>query len=720
MWTKKHLSVVVLAALSSAALGAPEGSTPDESSSGQSQPSASTDETGSLTEIIVTAQKTSASAQRTPAAISVILGQDLVANGITDVKAAEALLPSTKLAVENSAVEAFIRGVGSSIDLTYVAESVAINLDGIYLPRFAATSAFFDTQRIEVLPGPQGTLYGRSAVGGAINVVTNKPAQETSTDVTVEYGNYATKHATLVENVAISPNWSVRGALDYLDNSGYNNDGTYSTDAIAARLSSLYVSGDFSGLISGSYSENRVRPSPTQYVPYPNGNAYNFPTYDSFTAGIYPPNGIALGDTHGRYENSFLSGQFDWNLGPVTLSYIPGAVRSISNDDRSVAAYFFPVQLSVQEFSNELRVSGSASSDLSFVGGLYQLWNKSYVGSVFGPNFSGGNINTRADSYAAYGQGTYSLTDRARLTVGARLSRDDLSAGDSVLFYPIFPTFSRGSVPFAYSNDWKRVGWKVGGEYDVTSASLLYAAVQTGFNPGTFTGTLPNPSTSVEPQSMIGYTAGLKNQFWDGRVRLNLEGFLYNYKDLIIQTDNFETGVTSLLNAPRVRITGAQLDFAIAPVKELKLSASVGYLDAQIREFSAGISAATLVNYAGYQLPYSPPYTASLNGEYTFKLGSRGSLSLRASSYISSAYWAIFSHTSNLRQDGFSKTDVSMTYYAPNSKWDVALHANNLENVATIASVGETGRPYPYAGVAYVERPRLYGVRFHFKVGGSQ
>ena len=219
---------------------------------------------------------------------------------------------------------------------------------------------------------------------------------------------------------------------------------------------------------------------------------------------------------------------------------------------------------------------------------------------------------------------------------------------------------------------------------------------------------------------MIGYTAGLKNQFWEGRIRLNLEGFLYNYKDLIIQTDNFETGVTSLLNAPRVRITGAQLDFAVAPVKELKLSANVGYLNAQIREFSAGISAAALVNYAGYQLPYSPPYTASLNGEYTLKLGDTGSLGLRASSYISSAYWAIFSHTSNLRQDGFTKTDVSLTYYAPNSKWDIALYGNNVENVATIASVGETGRPYPFAGVAYVERPRLYGVRFHIKVGGPE
>jgi iron complex outermembrane receptor protein len=709
----------MLVALASAALGAPQGSTQDERPSGQSRPNVSTDESGSLTEIIVTAQKTSASAQRTPAAVSVLLGQDLVANGITDVKAAEVLLPSSKLAVENSAVEAFVRGVGSSIDLTWVAESVAINLDGIYLPRFAATSAFFDTQRIEVLPGPQGTLYGRSAVGGAINVVTNKPAHETSSDVVLEYGNYSTKHATLVENVSISPAWSVRGALDYLDNSGYNNNGTYSTDAIAARLSSLYESGDFSGLITGSFSENRVRPSPTQYVPYPNGNAYNFPTHDNFTAFIYPPNGIDLGDAHGKYENSFLSGQLDWNLGPVTLSYIPGAVRSISNDNRSVAAYLFPVQLSVEEFSNELRVSRSASSDLNFVGGLYQLWNKSYVASVFGPNFSGGNINTRADSYAAYGQGTYSLTDRARLTVGARLSRDDLATRDADLFYPILPTFSRGSIPFGFSDNWKRVGWKVGGEFDVTPTSLLYGTVQTGFNPGTFTGTLPNPSTAVEPQSMIGYTAGLKNQFWDGRIRLNLEGFLYNYKDLIIQTDNFQTGVTSLLNAPRVRITGAQLDFAVAPVKELKLSANVGYLDAQIREFSAGISAATLVNYAGYQLPYSPPYTASLNGEYTLKLGDTGSLGLRASSYMSSAYWAIFSHTSNLRQDGFAKTDVSLTYYAPHSKWDIALYGNNLENVATIASVGETGRHYPFAGVAYVERPRLYGVRFHFKVGGS-
>lgn len=689
----------------------------ESSTSAEGAADTSATDSGSLAEIVVTAQKRSETAQRTPADVSVLRSEDLIQDGITDLKSAEVALPATKLNVENAAVQAVIRGVGSEIDLTYVAESVAVNFNNVFLTRFASSAGFYDISRIEVLPGPQGTLYGRSAVGGVINVVTNRPTQDTSTDILVDYGNYSTKHVTLVQNLPISATWSIRGALDYLDNNGYNNNGTYSTDSIAGRLSSLYQGDAFSAFLTASYSENRVRPSPTQYVPYPNGDGYSFPPHDPYTAFFYPPNGISNSDTHGVYENSLVSGQLDWDLGPVTVSYLPGLVRTITSDDRIVSAFLFPVQDGINQFSNELRVTGNTTAGLTFLGGLYQLWNKSFQDSVFGPNLSGGDVRTRADSYAAYGQGTYSVTDRVRVTAGARVSRDDLETHDSTAFYPIGPTLERGVVPFSFSDNWKKAGWKLGGEYDVTSTSLLYATIQTGFDPGSFNATLPNAGSLVQPQTMIGYTMGLKNSFWDGKMRLNAEGFLYDYDNLIIQAADFQTGNTSLLNAPKVRIDGADLTFAISPVKNLQLHANLTYLDAQIRNFSAGTSATTLVNYAGYQLPFSPPYSGTVGANYSFTLGDAGSLSLRTDSYISAAYWDFFSHTSNLRQGGYTKTDVSLTYHARSDRWDVGLYGNNLENTASQGAAGESGRPYPYAGVVYVQPPRLYGVRFHTKLG---
>jgi iron complex outermembrane recepter protein len=683
---------------------------------------AASEQPAALEEIVVTAQKRSESAQSAPADITVISSQDLVDLGVDNLKVAENLIPSTKLNYENGATQVFIRGVGSQLDYTWIPESVSVNLDGIYASRFSTSGAFYDIQQIEVLPGPQGTLYGRAAIGGVVNVISNRPTQELSTDALVEYGNYATKHVTLVENVPLSSNWSVRGALDYLDNDGYDNNGTYDTDSLAGRLSSLYRGTDFTAFLTGSFYWNRDRPAPVQYAPYPNGNAYYFPPTDTAQAFFYPPNGISNNDSTGWDENSNFAGQFDWNLGPATLSYIPGALRSVHEDTRVAVGFFLPLRTAIDQYSNELRLSANDSGQFTWIAGLYQFYKKSLENYTFGPNLAGAIVNSREESYAAYGQGTYSVTNRARLTLGVRTSADQVSADNSEVVYPTGapPAFGRGTIPFEYSNRWTKVGWKLGGEYDIAAKSLLYANIQTGFNPGSFNATAPIQGTTIGAQTMLGYTAGLKNEFWDGRVRLNLEGYLYNYDGLVTQAQNLATGDTQFLNAPHVQITGTQLDFAIAPIDDLKLHATVGYLHAVYSEFSAGNAAGTgAQNYAGFQLPYSPEGTASVGGEYTVRLAAAGSIGLRVDSYISSSYWTIFNQVPGAKQEAYTKTDASVTYYSP-SFWDVGLYAKNIENVATFAAGATTGRPYPYAVGEYVEPPRLYGIRFHLKLGSTR
>ncbi|HEX7783049.1 MAG TPA: TonB-dependent receptor [Sphingobium sp.] len=705
---KTGAALRVMAALSVSALPL-AAEAQDVSPPASGAPQAAENDVG-VTDIVVTAQKRSESAQRLPAAVSVMTSEVLTARGVVDMKGMENLLPSAKLNIENSAIQVFIRGVGSQLDFTWIPASVGVNLDGGALCRYCAAGAFYDVQRVEILPGPQGTLYGSSAVGGVVNILTNKPTKDLSTEATLEYGNYNTTHATLVQNIPVTNNWGIRGAVDYYDNDGFNNNGTYDQHSISARLSSLYESGDFSAFLTGSYFHNRSRPSPTQYAPFPAQGAYYFPDTEVATAFFYPPNGLRYDAARAVDENYIGSGQFDLTLGGVTISYIPSGLYVTRTDDRNVAGFIQTFDAKIKQYSNELRLSGD-SGGLKWIAGLYQLWNHSQQSRVFGPNFAGEYVDSHNESVAAYGQATYSVTDAARITVGARISKDKLRADNSEVIFPT-ATFGRGTIPFIYRNSWDKFGWKVGAEYDVTRDSMLYAAVQTGFNPGTFRTSVGTEGTTVDPQTMLGYTAGIKNRFLDGRLRLNVEGFYYDYKKLPVNAIDFATGILTTLNAPKVHIKGIQADLAAAPVHGLDLNAGLGYLDAKFKEFTAGAAGAE-VNYAGFPLPYAPKFTATLGAQYSYELGGSASVKARVDTYISSAYWDIFTQTSNLRQGSYSKTDVSLTYFAASGKWDIGAYGKNLENTASHAASGETGRPFPFAGAVYVEAPRQYGVRLH-------
>jgi iron complex outermembrane receptor protein len=373
------------------------------------------------------------------------------------------------------------------------------------------------------------------------------------------------------------------------------------------------------------------------------------------------------------------------------------------------AGFIDYTNLTISQFSNELRASGG-SHPFNWIAGLYQLRNHSTYYTVFGPNLSGMDVNSISESYAAYGQLTYSVTDKARLTAGARESRDSLASPGSDTIFPT-ATFGQGSIPFTYHNGWDKFGWKVGGEYDVAPDSMLYVNVQTGFNPGTFRTALGTQGETVDPQTMLGYTAGIKNRFFDRQLQFNLEGFYYNYKELPVNALDFNTGILTTINAPVVHIKGLQADLAATPVGNLELSASLGYLDAKFAEFEDGP-----VNYAGYELPYSPKLTVTLGAQYTCELAGGASIRAGVHTYISSSYWDIFSHTSDLYQHSYTKTDLNLTFYAPGGRWDLGAYAKNLENVASQGAAAETGRPYPFAGSVFVEAPREFGVRLHVRI----
>jgi iron complex outermembrane receptor protein len=200
--------------------------------------------TAPLEEIVVTAHKQREKLQRTPAAVTAHSGDALVAAGVTDIRAAQNLVPSVRFQAENASTEIYIRGVGSTLDLPNIEPPTSFNFNGVYIPREATSVGLFDLERLEVLPGPQGTLYGRGSLGGAVNGSFNRPGEELQSRALVEAGSDSLLHGTFVQNLPVTDTFALRGAFDYIRHDGYLKTGADSKDDYSARLSALYDNHD--------------------------------------------------------------------------------------------------------------------------------------------------------------------------------------------------------------------------------------------------------------------------------------------------------------------------------------------------------------------------------------------------------------------------------------------------------------------------------------------
>ncbi len=666
-------------------------------------------------DIIVTALKGQASLQKTPAAVSVVSSEEIVDRQLVDIRGLGSFLPSFKTNVEGTATQFFARGVGKQYDQGRIPDAVALVVDGLVVPQHASGLMLFDVSSIQVLPGPQGTLYGSSAIGGVVSITTNRPTRTLGGSVLIDGGNYGTLHATAVANVPVTDDWSLRAVYNGNYHGAYNNNGTFNDHLTAFRLSSLYEPDDsFSFFLTGTYAFDKYVQSPT--VPFPfQRPAYDIIPFDPATAFFYPPFGGQTDGGRTSIELGTVTAQFDKRIGDLTLSYISGFARKTTPGGDAinilrVAGLPFLYQSDTTTFNNELRLSSGKSSRLTWLAGLYQFYLKDREFSVFGPNLSGSNYATTIKTYAAFGQATYVVLDGTRLTAGLRVSNDSVSSGDNAeVFFPIFPNFDRGVISFSYDRNWTRLNWKAGAERDIGSTSMLYVGIQSGFNPGTFDGDPPNPGLAVQPQRMIGYTVGLKNRLFRSLLTFNVEGFYYDYRNQIQSVADLSTGFSRLTNAQKSQIYGAQVDSSLQVARLTQLRASLGYLHAKYDQFNY-VTNGTTIDYSGNTLPFSPELSVNLGATQTVELGDSGSIEARVDSYLSSSYQLSFDNLPHFQQGGYSKTDASLTYHAPGDRWEVGVWAKNLENRAVAASSGVTpGRAYP--GVVYVEPPRTYGGR---------
>jgi len=729
-----------------------------------------------LADIVVTAQRRSESLQRAAVAVSAVTGDDLTKSGITETANLGKLVPSLVVQPTGGTTSFFLRGVGTNSQNSFSENAVAFNFNGVYVGRpTAPAGAFYDLERVEVVKGPQGTLYGRNATGGAINVLPKRPVLgRFAGEALFEYGNYDSKKGFLALNVPFGDTVALRVAAQIVDRDGYISDGYDDDKGEAVRASLLIQPSDaWSMTLVADYYNQRGKGSGAVLLP---NAAFDVPPLEDrvsisdpraqaairgYAATLFAPpfcggfgGFIASGCVSQAGTDGFLNNQFYGvsatvvgDVGFGTLTVIPAWRRSDVNFRTYLPGFAGDFVDVGEQTSLEVRLASNEDQQLRYViGGFFFGENQSAENF-----FRQGNISTtrftprlQTESVAAFGQLTFDLTDALRLVAGGRYTREDkkqlTSTASGGLPGPIAPPLS---APFTGALTFEKFTWKAGVEFDAGPASLLYANVATGFKSGGFFVARP-PNNTFAPETLTAYTAGAKNRFFDNKLQLNIEAFYWDYSDQQITyvggvpTGNgvFAQGSITV-NAGKSRIYGAEFEARFAPSRNDLFNLNVQFLDGKYdslltanfsptgapvttgcttlgsRAANPGINAARFydIDCSGKPTVNSPRWAVNLGYERTLPLTDTLALVAGARGNIESSRFLDANFRADQKQDGFIIADAFLTLESQ-SGWNLTGFINNITDEEVLARAGT--RPILDFPVGTLRPPRTYGVRVGF------
>ena len=731
---------------------------------------AAADDPAGLTDIIVTAQRREENLQKAALAVSAVAGDTLTRQSITQATDLTRLVPALQVAPAASFTQIYLRGVGTFGANAFAEQGVAFNLDGVYLSRPAAPAGlFYDLDRLEVLKGPKGTLYGRNATGGAVNVITAKPRLgETGANLTAEYGNYDTIKASGAVNLPFGQQVALRVSGQYAKHDGYFSDGydDENTKAIRAQLRGETGTG-LDATLSVDYAHVGGQGSGGTIMPLLDGKHRLGPSDPRVIAAYVArqptapvPQIIARDD--GYQDNDFfgVAATINADLGFAKLTIIP-AYRKTDLDFFSYASSFLiDVTEKSDQMSLEARLAAQTGA-LNWVLGGYYFVEDVDANQVFDQASNGTKIRSdlETESIAAFGQATFALTDRFRVTGGLRYTRDTKKQDSEAHTLP-FVGFVPGVFPlvpiildiptFATTDvDFSKMTWKAGVEFDLGPRSLLYAQVSTGFKSGVLYSALGRNFSS--PETLTAYTIGSKNRFFDNRLQLNVEAFYWDYKDQQIshlgpvQVASTPVGpifgpVFLTENAGAATIWGAEAEMLFRPTPNDLFSANVQYLNAQYDELryqsysvtgappvigcavspttQIGASAAARiynVDCSGRPVVNAPKWSLNLGYERTIELGGSGRIVLGADTKIESSRYLSIDFLDLGRQKSYMTSNARITWETGSGRFALTGFVNNIENELVFSNSFQS--PVK-SGVIYnqLRPPRTYGIRGSFKL----
>jgi iron complex outermembrane receptor protein len=705
-----------------------------------------------IADIVVTAQKRAESVQDIPIAVSAIGGEALAQRGVTDLTAIASTVPGLNVSEQVGQARLTLRGIGVDNISTGAESSVAFNQDGVFFSRSAAALAsFYDVERVEVLRGPQGTLYGRNATGGSVNILTNRPTFSTKAGVSLTYGNYDTLNAEAYYSTGLSDMVAMRVAGQIQNHSGYGKNRLTGADvdnkhSQAVRGQLLFEPSErLTILVGADYYNQKDR-----------SNTYHYFGPAGFTAAGAPvtPTGLLLGgfDSGPRnvasVRNPSNSAEF-WGVradisyeltDSLTLRSL-SAYRSsdflVESDLNPVGVNLFPINFgeTSDEYSQELQLNLDTDRHKLVVGAFYMHENIDgfikgplNLRAVGGPDlfvqgfYSGGRLKT--DAAAVFAQDSYSVTDRLRLTLGARYSWERKKVADQsdFNFDDLYDAANGPRSPIhRAAKSFNAFTPKIGVDFDIADKVMVYASYSKGFKAGTFN--LGSAGPALDPEKVDAYEVGLKSTLLDGHLRANISGFYYDYSDL--QVGKVQGQLLVLENAAAAEIYGIEGEFALEPVRDLIVGLNASWLHTRFKSYVTadqarpGGDGATLdengvpaFDLSGNALPQAPNYTIDLSAQYSIDVPG-GSLTIRGESNWSDR---VFFSPFNLNYMSQPAYDVQNAYvtYRMDSGLRLTGFVRNIGNETIRASgqVATTLLGSPVIG--FVKPPRTYGLTVAF------
>lgn len=682
-----------------------------------------------LDEVVVTAERRETSAQRTPVAMSVFNQETLTENGVGDVAGLATISPSLNIGASSGATFIAVRGVASR-DFTEIGDSaIAVSVDDIYLQRPTGINAgFYDLERIEVLRGPQGTLYGRNATGGAVNILTRKPSFERGGYVNAEVGNYQSVNLDGAVNLPFGDKLAGRVSAVRRYNEGYRDNGAAGrgddTDVWGVRGQLLYTPTERLTLHGG-----------LDYMTLGGvGAVYNGVPITTVGGVVTTTPRTDADDTEsfalsyaGKYDVDILraTGRATYDFNGATLTYIAGYVEqqlyhSWDNDGRPDRFFVYTRDEVSKDYSHELRLASSNTTGFVWQVGAYYFKEDLALNNYFDLNPLGPLINVReyhydveTESQAVFGQASYDLTDALKLTGGLRYTKDSKSRiGDSYVG-ALNQDVTDGVAERTYATDdtqasWEQTTWHLGADYRLNDAQLLYGKISTGYKSGGFNNF---GLGAYDPETLTAYEIGSKNRFLDNALQVNLSAFFYQYDDQQVSQFDAASASTVIVNAGESEIKGIELETIAALSSADRLDFAVTYLDAQYTNFRVANGASNL-DLSGNSMIQTPEWAVIAGYEHVFRLPG-GELTPRIQTQYQSEQWMSFYNRPSEYQEAYTRTDLSLAYAPDAYPVKIQAYVRNVENSVVLTEASLNTGIYSAIRSMYAP-PRTYGLRLTY------
>ena len=702
-----------------------------------------------LEEVIVTAQKRSESVQEIAASVTAVGAERLNDFQVVNALDIEAFAPNVSVGSAFGTGQLFIRGIGLASTFAGIDPSVALHVDGaVVSPGQAQLGVFYDVERVEVLRGPQGSLYGRNSTGGSINVVTQKPTEEFSGYIHQTFGNYnlMTTEAA-ISGPIVADKLLARLAIKSNRRDGFGENETFGNDIddadqLSGRFKLEYRPSDDLNILLSASRQKEADNAYTLHFIEPDGtnNPASLPPLGVPGLTADDPRNIrsnyepADNERNTRAYSAVINWDIDdsFSLTSITAHRTFDSAN-VQDLDGSLAPGFIVINArDIESTSQELQLHYQGDR-LNGLVGLYYYQEDLLADSPLG--FDPVGVNGPADAiirvrgvmdveaWAAFANFTYRINDQWSVILGGRYSDEEREKTDAF-------SLPSGTIPFADKGDWSDFTLDIGLQYQPVDDINFYAKFSQGFKSGA--ANLGQISSFVDPEKVDAYEVGVKGQFFDNVLGVNASLFYYDFTDMqLAKTTPAPGGAfgSRLENAGESEVKGAEVEITWLATEALKFDAQFGYLDTEIKDFvsvneldpcAGGTPGCDLSDtntfiaqqFAGNQLVQAPEYNGNLRGEYELDLNDSGIVRIGVGAYHRSKIYFSAFNTDNMSEGDITVYDANIKYLHPNEQFSVNIWGKNLTDEEYYASKFAVSTSFSIMGS--LAPPSTYGVTINY------